>query len=385
MAERRPLVMIDGIIQQLPAGDTLPPSTSLSSGADPVETISAIAGIQPTLYLNFKDQDYRIYSPATGLTRKPLTDIVTTTRASTGSVFDAKGQLATIAADTPRVTFDPETGVGEGLLVEESRTNLLTYSEDFTNAAWVKAGATITANAALAPDWTLTADKAVGNSGSAYPTIAFTTTSITQVVPHYASFFVKAAENKIARLQTQSGVFPATAIYFDFNTMASSVFAGSPVNIIMQDVGNGWYRCGFGVTPTGTGGGTFAIYLDDDTSSGYTGDGTSGIYIWGTQLEEGSFPTSYVKSEGTAVTRAADAVKIDGTAFSDFYAAGNSLIASYADAGVMSEQSKSLTTEIVLSSYIDGSGAIAEDKLGALTFFPSELTAAQVSAIEGVI
>ena len=51
----------------------------------------------------------------------------------------------------------------------------------------------------------------------------------------------------------------------------------------------------------------------------YTGDGYSGIYIWGAQVEQGSFPTSYIKTTGSQVTRSADSAEMTGTNFTDWY------------------------------------------------------------------
>ncbi len=68
----------------------------------------------------------------------------------------------------PRFDFDPVTLAARGLLVEEQRTNLLTYSEQFDNAAWVKSGTTVTANAAAAPNGTVTADLVTANTSSSF-------------------------------------------------------------------------------------------------------------------------------------------------------------------------------------------------------------------------
>jgi hypothetical protein len=86
-------------------------------------TIDQIAGLNPTLDLDFANQVYRHYSPATGLREKALSDIVTFTRAFPATYFDAKGVMQTAASDVPRIDFDPVTGECKGLLIEESRVN----------------------------------------------------------------------------------------------------------------------------------------------------------------------------------------------------------------------------------------------------------------------
>ena len=86
-------------------------------------TIDQIAGLNPTLDLDFANQVYRHYSPATGLREKALSDIVTFTRASTATYIDAKGAMQEAASGAPRIDFDPATGECKGLLIEESRVN----------------------------------------------------------------------------------------------------------------------------------------------------------------------------------------------------------------------------------------------------------------------
>lgn len=113
----------------------------------PRPPIDQIAGLAPTLDLDFEHQVYRHYSPATGLREKPLSDIVTFTRASSATYFDAKGVMRLAGSNVPRIDFDPVTGECKGLLIEESRvnsflnslldgTNLSTQTVSVTAASW---------------------------------------------------------------------------------------------------------------------------------------------------------------------------------------------------------------------------------------------------------
>jgi hypothetical protein len=107
--------------------------------------------VSPSLYLNFVNNEV-------------LDPRITFTRASTATYVGSDGLIKTAATNVPRFAHDPVTGEGLGLLIEEARTNLLLYSEQSDNAAWGKTNILTTANAVIAPDGTLTADKIYENS-----------------------------------------------------------------------------------------------------------------------------------------------------------------------------------------------------------------------------
>jgi hypothetical protein len=228
----------------------------------------------------------------------------------------------------PRFDHNPTTGESLGLLVEEQRTNLVLRSEEFDNAYWSKANATITADSIAAPTGATTADLLIETAATGQHRVYRGITGTTNTNPHTVSFFAKA--------NTRTRVYVGLAEGTTFSRQGNAVFdlsTGTIVNATggssgatggaatIQNFGNGWYRCTYTLIFGGTDTTVFTDInlVNTGTTISYTGDGTSGIYIWGAQLEEGSFPTSYIPTTTAAVTRNADVASITGSAFSGWY------------------------------------------------------------------
>lgn len=225
-------------------------------------------------------------------------------------------KLLTAPAGVPVFDHDPVTRESLGLRVEGSRTNLLTYSEDFGNAAWVKEDTTIVTNQIIAPDGTLTADAIFDTTSNArhwsYQSHSSSSGS--------RSIYAKKGTLRYFGLSMSSGTCRAG---FDLETGTVFGVVGCTANI--TSVGDGWYRCQ--INPTISGNSYTAIKLATTEAQTnpdvfYTGDGTGFIYIWGAQLEAGSDASSYIKTEASQVTRAADSAVMTGTDFSDWYNQG---------------------------------------------------------------
>jgi len=236
-------------------------------------------------------------------------------------------QLLTAPINAPRFDFNPTTGESLGLLIEQSSTNLFTYSQLFNNSAWAAYVATnviITATSNIAPDGTQTAqsliaDTSVGTSHAVRQGVVTTATS------YACSVYAKA--NQLNQIFIREGNY--TGAYSTFNltagTVTSNVLGG--VGSITA-VGNGWYRCTLVLTATANTSRFDIGVLPNSWVSGnaltWTGDGYSGIYIWGAQLEALAFPTSYIATTSAQVTRASDNATMTGTNFSSWYNASQS-------------------------------------------------------------
>ena len=244
------------------------------------------------------------------LQNKTFNELITFTRATGGGRFNAAGQYEWLSANQPRFDFDPVTLEPRGILIEEQRTNLLLRSAEFDNSSWGKARSSITANTVVAPDGTLTADKLVEDTTN---NSHFTsqTLNLTAGTTYALSVFAKAAERPRVQLQTANVANWAQSVAATFDLVSGTVVGG---NGVITHVGNGWYRCTIIATFGGANaaGGLNVITTPSDTTNQvYQGDGTSGLYIWGAQLEGGSFPTSYIPTTTAQVTRAADVCSVN--------------------------------------------------------------------------
>ena len=221
--------------------------------------------------------------------------------------------LQTAAAGQAR--FDHNGAESLGLLIEEQRTNSFERSEEFDNAYWTKTGLTIGANVIVAPNGTLTGDKLIEDTGNSFHRVQ--TIVVTSANPHAISVYAKAAERGFMFLRDATN---AVGVWFNLtNGTVGTQNAGITGSI--QFVGNGWYRC-TALRTTLAASTTWAIGVANaDAAGSYTGDGYSGIYIWGAQLEAGAFATSYIPTTSASVTRSADAASMTGANFSSWYRA----------------------------------------------------------------
>lgn len=231
----------------------------------------------------------------------------TFSRASSATRVNSEGLIEEVLSNVPRLNYPMIDGVVSGcpsLLLEPSRSNLVTYSEDFTQSAWVKTRVSISSNVIVSPYGTLNADKIISDATLNSHFIRDDISSTIGVV----SVFAKADEFTFLKLSTNAFGFQAS--YFD---LVNGTFVQSADHIAkIENYGNGWFRCSIYVSQAFT-----QFYVENagnSASATHLGDGVSGIYIWGAQVEAGSYPTSYIPTNGSSVTRSAETCNNSGDA-----------------------------------------------------------------------
>ena len=239
-----------------------------------------------------------------------LLPTVSFTRASTGWRFNSSGVLVPETTDVARFQYDPATLTPRGLMIEEARTELIVQSED-GSTGWTLARASIMPNTAVAPDGTTTMDSLI-EDGTASQTHAMSRQFVhLAATPYVYSCVAKASTRSWLMLSFSSAAFGSTLrAWFDVaNGVVGTVSPG--VSAFIQSLGGGLYRCVAIAMSTGGGNASWGLSLaPGDTVQTYSGDGTSGLYVWGMQAQVGDAAGSYIKTTESQVARAADVALI---------------------------------------------------------------------------
>jgi hypothetical protein len=241
----------------------------------------------PTLNLNFAGS-------------RTLDPRITFSRTSTGTYMDANGLIVTAPADAPR--FDHRYVNGEieslGLLVEEQRSNLVTYSSDMSQ--WTSNGGSFASDDTTAPDGTLTADKLTESSGAFNGRYNGGTITLSANTTYSVASFIKPVDQPTTRFGIYSGSewYAFVDTNWDANGNPTTDDSSGASNVKYEPYPNGWYRASFTFTTPSS----VSEFQQYHHHPDRTGSGKS-AWFWGAQLEAGAFPTSYIPTSGSTATR----------------------------------------------------------------------------------
>jgi hypothetical protein len=241
------------------------------------------------------------------------------TRATTATFVGSDGLIQSAAINAARFDHDPVTLASRGLLIEEGRTNSITGSNAFNT--WTLANCTVAASSVVTPEGTANAWKIVEDSLTAAhsATRPFTPVSGTT---YTASAWIKSAENGFAFVGLTGGGFATAFISVNLSTGAVSTAVGTPIGGASAAYSNGWWRVSFSLAATASLSSVVDIRLSRDglwANRSYLGNGVNGMYVYGTQVEAGSFPTSYIPTTTSALARSADVCSISGANFTNMW------------------------------------------------------------------
>lgn len=215
------------------------------------------------------------------------------------------GLLETMGDTVPRIDHSDDVECGS-VLAEQARENITLWSEEFDNSYWGKSGVSLSLDSGISPDGLqtmdlITEDDQPGNHG-----VTRSVNTVTIGAQYVISLFLKYNGRQWMQLSTTWGDIGDLNCYFDVlnGVIGTQTCAGAGI----EDYGNGIYRCWVSDTVLNVDNIYSRFYMRDTNGGGtYQGDGVSGQYIWGAMIEEGSYPTSYIKTEATTANRGKDA------------------------------------------------------------------------------
>jgi len=211
------------------------------------------------------------------------------TSSTTGEVWSSVGQIQFLTRPLQGLRIDPE------------RENLFLESEDFGNT-WAAVGANVTTNTAVAPDGTWTADEII-ESATASQHRFYQLPGKANASTYTVSIYAKANTRTRIGLGISNDGVDAKFDLANGVVISSTGYSDATITHIR----NNWYRCtATKIYDSALNDHTGLYMVNDSDLSNYTGDGTSSFYVWAAQVELGDFPTSYIRTGGTTITRPVD-------------------------------------------------------------------------------
>jgi len=321
---------------------------------------AAIAGVSPTL-------DYRFAREKREIETVSLTDKLTYTGGN-GTFVGSDGFIQRATTNVPRFDHDPLSRRSLGLLSEVERVNLAIRSEELDNAIWTKTNAVAVANSLQSPAGQTSADFLREDTANSTHFCFQVVGSLVSGTVYTLSAFIKPTSDRGFGIGFSGAAFNDQSVRFNSLGVHQSTI-GTIVGYSVADASNGYYRTTITAQATGSGNGQCRVFLADQAGStyNYTGNGTSGLYLWGAQLEAGSSPSTYIPTTASTVTRTADSAVIDGTGVIT---------------GTYTMVEKPAGCAVVSGSNIELQPGFTAERV---MVFPAALDAGQITAIRGAM
>ena len=285
-------------LNDTPIGQLIPASGAFSD----IRMSNVRPAIRPTINFDFSNAG-------------TLDPILSYSRTGDATYFDRQGNLRVARPHMPRFTHDSTTGLPLGILIEESRTNILQQSNGFANTqAWSTADSSVSSTTDTdSPDGTFNAfrmvDFAANTLHAIYPNATVQST-LTLGAVYTASAVVKPDEIDQCALLFLGEGDPSI---FDLS-LGEVATEGPAYRSSIDTLANGWYRIQSTVQKTNTSGNVLLCLADGGTTQ-FLGTGSQGMYAYGMQLELGEFASSYIPTTATAATRGVDNLTISNAEF----------------------------------------------------------------------
>jgi len=234
---------------------------------------------------------------------------ITVTRATTKTRTNSAGLIETIAINTPSIDYS--LGGCPNILIEPQRTNLFVRSEEFNTANWSSILGSVTANATISPSGSMDADRFTADGTLGSHRVA-QGVSITSGSAYTISCYVKKDTNDFFQFYLTAANFGSQAFAnFDVNNGVLGTLGVNSISSSITDAGNGWYRCSMtsnAIASSATVSLNLSLITTATSSRGSNNELTTSLFLWGAQIEVGTYPTSYIPTTSATVTRNSDVI-----------------------------------------------------------------------------